>query len=123
MRMASPMNGVGPTNILHLGSSFTHSNMVTSVAVFPGQQKIVSSSYDLRCRQNIKLKAAFSWIIYSIKIINTDGLIVEQEFTPAHGQPVLCVATQTNNEVFASCADSKEVLVWDPRLEKAAHCK
>jgi WD40 repeat protein len=48
---------------------------------------------------------------------------VEQEFTPAHGQPVLCVSTQSNSEVFVSCADSKEVLVWDPRLEKAAHSK
>jgi len=42
---------------------------------------------------------------------------------PAHGHPVLSVATQTNSEVFASCADSNEVLVWDARLEKPAHRK
>jgi hypothetical protein len=51
MRMAKPMNGTSPTNILHLGSSFTHNDMVTSVAVLPDKQKIVTASYDLRCSQ------------------------------------------------------------------------
>jgi WD40 repeat protein len=104
MRMTTPMSGTGPPGILHLGSSFTHNGMVSSVSVLPDKQKIVTSSYDL-----------------SIKIINTNGLIVEHEFMPAHGHPVLSVATQTNSETFASCADSTEVLLWDSRLEKPAH--
>ncbi|XP_059478034.1 methylosome protein WDR77-like [Neocloeon triangulifer] len=104
LRLMRPMGGPSPPTILHLGSSYTHNDSVTSIATLPDKKKIVTSSYDL-----------------TIKVINTDGLLVENEFSPAHGHPVLSVATQTNSEVFASCADHNEVLLWDIRQEKPAH--
>ncbi|CAB3370870.1 Hypothetical predicted protein [Cloeon dipterum] len=104
LRLSKPLSGNSPPTILHLGSSYTHNDMVTSIGILPDKKRIVTSSRDL-----------------SIKIINTDGLLVENELLPAHGHPVLSVATQTNSDIFASCADHNEVLLWDVRQEKPAH--
>lgn len=98
------IDGVKSPHMVINIATYDHDSAVLSLSVSPDKSCFVSGSMD-KC----------------IKVWDTDGLITQYTFRPAHSHIVTSVQySPDSNNIFASCSLDGYALMWDTRLEKPA---
>uniref|UniRef100_A0A161N1L7 Methylosome protein 50-like protein n=1 Tax=Triatoma infestans TaxID=30076 RepID=A0A161N1L7_TRIIF len=86
-------------------SSIHHDSSITALSVTSSKVQTVSAGNDL-----------------AINVWDNESLVNEHKYMPAHTRAITCVMTsqEGSSSVFASSSLDGSVLLWDPRMNKAA---